>query len=308
VITLSTEIVPPIKVGDRFTLAAPPSCTYHKNAVIYQIKNLVNGKLYVGSASNFYRRFSTYRTFRLPTIEATRTIEKAIKKYGFENFEFEILEIIPEPLERATVVQREQHWIDSLQVTRKEIGYNMLAKAYSALGHRPSKETIEKMRKSMLNRRDEISIQRSKAVLQIDIKTKRVIQEFSSGKMASDKYGSSVYHALKRKVSTAYGYYWCYKDEMSDEFIPKEKRSKKRHGYARMRPIYQIGLDGSATMWDSITDINEYLGYDFGLIGKCCRGEKETYNGFKWRWVDDPEIIRAVRDRRKRFLNIHGSN
>ena len=56
---------------------------------IYKITNKINGKIYIGQSNDIKRRFleHTYRD-KLP-------IDIAIKKYGKENFSFEILEECP---------------------------------------------------------------------------------------------------------------------------------------------------------------------------------------------------------------------
>lgn len=54
---------------------------------IYQITNLINGKIYIGQTNNIARRWSNHKTCNSPSM----AIAKAIKKYGVDNFKFEIL-------------------------------------------------------------------------------------------------------------------------------------------------------------------------------------------------------------------------
>lgn len=53
---------------------------------IYQITNLINGKIYIGQTNNYHKRWSNHRTSKNDTV-----ISRAIQKYGVENFSFEVL-------------------------------------------------------------------------------------------------------------------------------------------------------------------------------------------------------------------------
>ena len=55
---------------------------------IYLWRNLINYKVYVGQAQNFYRRMTEY----IKGNEDERLIGRAINKYGLDNFEIIILE------------------------------------------------------------------------------------------------------------------------------------------------------------------------------------------------------------------------
>ena len=57
------------------------------NMYIYQITNLINDKIYIGQTNNITKRWSNHKCCNSPNM----VIAKAIKKYGVENFKFEIL-------------------------------------------------------------------------------------------------------------------------------------------------------------------------------------------------------------------------
>ena len=62
---------------------------------IYKIRNLINNKVYIGKTKNFKKRFSQYvydfREKRGSCIN--EHLMNAMIKYGFDNFEFSILEV-----------------------------------------------------------------------------------------------------------------------------------------------------------------------------------------------------------------------
>lgn len=60
---------------------------------VYKITNLVNGNSYIGISTNIEERWKYHRK---PSSwngrEANKTLYKAFKKYGIENFSFDVLE------------------------------------------------------------------------------------------------------------------------------------------------------------------------------------------------------------------------
>ena len=60
---------------------------------IYQIRNLVNGKVYVGSAVNLQHRRREHRSDLRNGNHHSIKLQRAYNKYGESSFAFEILEI-----------------------------------------------------------------------------------------------------------------------------------------------------------------------------------------------------------------------
>lgn len=54
---------------------------------VYQITNLINNKLYIGITNDYKKRWSNHKSCNSPNM----VICKAIKKYGVNNFKFELL-------------------------------------------------------------------------------------------------------------------------------------------------------------------------------------------------------------------------
>lgn len=90
---------------------------------IYQIKNKINGKVYIGRTKCFYRRCLQYRAaFKHKDItRINQHLMNAFNKYGIENFVFEPLEFChPEIIE-----QKELYWMKLLNSTDRNKGYNL---------------------------------------------------------------------------------------------------------------------------------------------------------------------------------------
>lgn len=103
---------------------------------IYRWVNRINSNTYVGSGLNLSKRIGDYYK-ESELIRNTRPIQAALLKYGFENFNLEILEYC----DPDNLIQREQHYLDLLSPE-----YNILTKAYSLQGYKHTAENIEKFK------------------------------------------------------------------------------------------------------------------------------------------------------------------
>lgn len=89
---------------------------------VYQIKNLINDKVYIGSSeTSFISRYKThYEKLRTNNHIGYEHLQNAVNYYGVENFEFSILEIC----NKEECISRETNWIDIKRACDKEFGYN----------------------------------------------------------------------------------------------------------------------------------------------------------------------------------------
>lgn len=90
---------------------------------IYKWTNNLNNKVYIGKAVDVAKRLRGYR--HEVNRGHTRPIISAIRKYGFENFTFSIIENC-DNLSNAELLEREQYWIDFYDAKNLEKGYNLL--------------------------------------------------------------------------------------------------------------------------------------------------------------------------------------
>lgn len=109
---------------------------------VYQIRNLLNGKLYVGSVSHkkgFADRWSKHRTTLRHKKHFNQHLQCAWNKYGKEAFEFSILEeVMPKHC-----IEREQYYLDILNPE-----YNIRRCAKSNLGIKWTEESKQKLSNS----------------------------------------------------------------------------------------------------------------------------------------------------------------
>ncbi len=99
---------------------------------VYQIRCLVNGKVYIGSAVDINHRWGVHRSDISTQTHHSRYLQRSWKKYGANQFVFEILELVPPTKEE--LIAAEQAWLDRIRPFDPEIGYNTSPTAGSPLG------------------------------------------------------------------------------------------------------------------------------------------------------------------------------
>jgi group I intron endonuclease len=119
-----------------------------KTSGIYKIINKVNGKYYVGSSVDVYRRWNEHKSELNRNCHGNNYLQNSWNKYGKDNFEF----IIIETCEADKLIITEQKYIDLCKNDRN-ISYNIGYDAISSfLGKHHTEEAKEKNRISHLGK------------------------------------------------------------------------------------------------------------------------------------------------------------
>ncbi len=182
---------------------------------IYQIRNLKNGKVYIGSTTRkFWARKREHFNDLKHEKHDNPHLQNSYNKYGREEFEFEVLE-------KCSVIvlgEREKfHW----ELVPKNMCYNSKIPGEDRFGGIASNETRRKLSdlaKKNWKRpeyRQKMKDIRSKEVCQVDKRTGATIAKFSSTKVAEKETGvlSTNIAACARGAKyhkTAGGYCWEY--------------------------------------------------------------------------------------------------
>ena len=103
---------------------------------IYQIRNVKNGNIYIGSAVNIVARWRKHIRDLNSNKHHSRYLQNAWSKYGADCFEFSIIETCF----AFVLIFREQHYIDTLKPD-----YNIAPKAGSSFGIKRSDEYRKKL-------------------------------------------------------------------------------------------------------------------------------------------------------------------
>lgn len=114
---------------------------------IYKITNQINGKYYIGQSVNIKRRWQEHCKFN--SREQDAVIHQAFKKYGIENFSFEILE----ECSQNQLDDLEIKWIAYFDSQNPNKGYNCTSggQGTSQCDIKLSKEQVLKIQDLLIN-------------------------------------------------------------------------------------------------------------------------------------------------------------
>lgn len=108
---------------------------------IYRIRNIVNGKIYVGSAKSLSARKRQHWHELRSKKHSNRKLQRAWDKHGEHNFIFEIIESV---IDVNSLIVSEQRWLDELKPLG-DCGYNCSPLACSRLGAKTADESKKRM-------------------------------------------------------------------------------------------------------------------------------------------------------------------
>jgi group I intron endonuclease len=91
--------------------------------VIYKIENLINGKAYIGQTTRpLNERIAEYKYEHQNNYSFNDYLFRSFKKYGFQNFSFEIVDFA-ENIDELNA--KEIHWIKHFDTVNRVKGYNI---------------------------------------------------------------------------------------------------------------------------------------------------------------------------------------
>lgn len=118
---------------------------------IYKITNLVNGKIYIGQSQDIYRRWQEHKKNFKYKKYSSIILYKAFKKYGIDNFRFEIIEIC----EKEQLEEREKFnikYFNSFIGFKNSNGYNMTLGGEGQIGVEWTEDRKRRLSQSLKGR------------------------------------------------------------------------------------------------------------------------------------------------------------
>lgn len=132
---------------------------------IYKITNKINQKIYIGQSKNIEYRWKQHIYEMNENYKSHYSIHKALKKYGIENFTFEIIEITKE----EELFDREKYWIQYYNSYNK--GYNETVGGDSGLALKGEKNPKAKLKNTdVLNIRNRLLMEETPGEVYEDYK------------------------------------------------------------------------------------------------------------------------------------------
>ena len=229
---------------------------------IYIITNKINGKKYIGQSNNMRKRFSDYNS---KNKKDSRPIYQDIRKFGSDNFTFEIIEL---DNERELMDEKETYYIKKFNTLDPDFGYNQClggggcnnpeARKRLSLAHTGLKES------SMVKRK------KSNPIIAVNLKEHIVILS-DSAKLFGDYIGSTKDY-IKNCLRTPYkikDFMLFYDDsEKRHDMLTKMylKRSIRNIDYVEIAKfLCSIENESVETIYDLVSEKYGkilYLSYD----------------------------------------------
>lgn len=237
---------------------------------IYAIRNLTTGKVYIGKSINIEHRFSTHKSMLRSEVrskDCNRYLYNSFKKYGEDDFIFEVLEEVHNPTDDE-LTDLELSWMIKLNSTDKSFGYNLrMDSSTKCFVHEDTRKLISELNTGENNPNygnkwtDE---QKQKA----SETAKRLREE---GVYSSEE--------TLRKWSEWATEFW--KNNPEKKITMAKKVSEKKTIYSFLQYTKDNVL---VREWDSMLEIIESnpTYHDKAIYG-CCSGTKKSYKGFIWK-------------------------
>ena len=234
--------------------------TYYENkdlknrAGVYQIRNLVNGKIYVGSSVNLKQRKANHFSKLKKQTHDNAHLQAAYNKYGKENFIFEVIEFTSE--QDAPI--REAHYILTLGVLNNNIGYNL---------------------------KDGTNVNIADAISVICLETQEI---YSSIAEAVRKTGiTGISECCNEKQYTAGKYHWMKLEKynkLTEEEIKNWLKLGNKDACTTKTPV--ICLE-TKKVYSSLGEASRAIGGTHEAISQACRGILRSSGKLHWMFLSD---------------------
>ena len=217
---------------------------------VYQHKNKINGKIYIGitmqKPEQRWRHGEGYKSS--PHFYA------AIQKYGWDNFEHNILF---QNLTKENACQKEQELIIKFNSINREYGYNSTSGGDVFI---MNDETKQKISQAMMGNKNGLGHPCSE-------EKKKKISEAQKGKKLTEEHKQKLSEAAKTRHTPC--------SEQAKENIRKTSHKK---------PVYCEELN---KIFESVQECSRQLGIPATNISKLCKGRGKTLKGYHLKYYDD---------------------
>lgn len=252
---------------------------------IYCFTNLVNNKRYIGStiiAPNKRYNQHVYCAFHENAHQYNYPLYQAFRKYGLENFKYEIL--LQTDCTEEEIRKIERQYI---------IQYNTL----SPNGYNQTLDTIHPLSDSTSYKKmSETKREKAKKVAEINeqqqiIKIWRSIVDCAEETQLSEKHIAACCRGERHSTQNRY---FCWLDENGELLIPQfvGTQYKGKPGTTQNqktnRKVKKIDLSTKEVLaiYDSLALAGRENNCDSSCISKVCKGQRSHCGGFYWEYAD----------------------
>lgn len=219
---------------------------------VYQHKNKINGKIYIGITSRTPRdRWGNNGS----NYKSSPHFYSAIQKYSWDNFEHNILFT---NLTKEQACLKEQELIKCFNSMDRQFGYNSTSGGEFFV---MNEETKQKISQSMKGNKNNLGYVCSE-------EKKKKISDAQKGRKLTEEHKQKLSEAAKKR------------------HVPcsEEKKKKLSQLYPNKRKVYCEELD---MLFESVQECGRYIGAPATNISKVCGGKGKTVKGYHLKYYDD---------------------
>jgi group I intron endonuclease len=238
-----------------------------KKFIVYCHKNKANGKVYIGITSNKSKRWIKTGI----AYQKCFVFFNAILKYGFNNFEHNVLF---ENLTKEEACKKEVELIEVYNSTNRRYGYNV-SKGGEAfmLGYKFSDKQKKEMSEKRKGKNKGIRVSPES-----EFKNGHTPNDNTRKKMSKAKLGKPTWNKGFK------GYNSGDKNPMKREEIKAKFKGAKN---TNSKKILQYTKDNNfIKKWDCMSDAAKEYNIAISNITKCCQGECKTIGGFIFKYAN----------------------
>lgn len=236
--------------------------------IIYGIKNLINEKIYVGKSINVKLRKKAHENSFIRKQAVNIHLQRAVDKYGIENFAFIILEEVT----LDNINEKEQHWISHFNSFNEKYGYN---KTMGGDGGNLTIETKFKISQTSPNRKVVYHFNSKGELIKKWNGVRDIEREL---KFLSSTISKAC--TINTNNNSAYGFYWSYNENLNNFSGIGQENNKLQ--------IQQFSLeDKLIKTWSSISTAAKETNSSKSSIIRCCKNKQKTCNNFIWKYLNN---------------------
>lgn len=247
---------------------------------IYKITNNINGKVYIGKSVDIKERWRQER-YKQPN----KYFANAVKKYGLENFSFEVLE----ECSKEELDEKEKKYIEKYNSTDINIGYNITSGGTG--GAMPS----EVIQKSLETKEKNGTFTRYWKGKQIPQEERKRISE-NLKKEKNPNYNKSSNHreiiCLEDKrifdsVKSAANYLNVNTSKLRYAILNRKSINNLHFQYLKKRPKIK-NIDTGEIFLNAKEAAKKYGNENSSsIVYKACKGRRKKAFGFRWEYYYD---------------------
>ena len=253
---------------------------------IYCFTNLINNKKYIGSTINDpNKRYSQhlYNATHSNAHQYNYPLYQAIRKYGIENFKYEILKQID--CSEQEIRNIEHEYIIKYN-TLSPNGYNQTLDTNHPIGEETSYQKMSNTKR-----------EKAKKVAEID-KDYNILNIWRSIADCAENTNCSaaqIANCCRGEHHSTQGRYFCWLDDDDKLIIPKYTGSvyKGKPGTTQQqktnRKVAKLDIQTGQILqiYESIALASRENNCDASGISKTCRGKRAYCGGFKWKYIEE---------------------